>query len=93
MKTTTYFLLLLFLFLFTFSIKYSPVLAQSESEAVRDIADEKLRTGIEYYILPVVRGKRWWSHTSKQWERLMPARRNSRATRSIRWSPIDIYTS
>ncbi|OVA10735.1 Proteinase inhibitor I3 [Macleaya cordata] len=43
MKTLTS-LLLLSLFFFAFSIKYSPVLAQTELESVRDIAGDELQT-------------------------------------------------
>ncbi|OVA10714.1 Proteinase inhibitor I3 [Macleaya cordata] len=50
------FLVLLSLFLFAFSTTFSPVSAESAPEAVRDTKGDKLRAGVNYYILPVVRG-------------------------------------
>ncbi|KAF5739580.1 tumor-related protein [Tripterygium wilfordii] len=47
---------LLFLFLSIFALKYSGA-ADSGLDPVLDINGDKLQTGVEYYILPVVRGR------------------------------------
>ena len=57
MKSSSILLLLLPLLLFTFTIKSSPVLADNAPEAVRDTSGNEVRSGLEYYILPVTRGR------------------------------------
>ncbi|KAF8396294.1 hypothetical protein HHK36_017910 [Tetracentron sinense] len=53
----TAFLLVLLFLLSTLAITPSPVAADAASESVRDITGRKIRSGVDYYILPVVRGR------------------------------------
>ncbi|PIA36847.1 hypothetical protein AQUCO_03200069v1 [Aquilegia coerulea] len=56
MKMTLSFLFLLLL-IFMFNSAINMVLAESAPAAVRDITGRKVRSGVGYYILPVVRGR------------------------------------
>lgn len=58
MMTKTALLILLPVFLFAFAAKPFPARAAGAAhDPVLDIAGDKLRTGVDYYILPVIRGR------------------------------------
>ncbi|KAF5733966.1 hypothetical protein HS088_TW16G00407 [Tripterygium wilfordii] len=54
MKAT---LVVLFFLLFAFVIKLFPHAVDAAPDPVLDIAGKRLRTGVDYYILPVIRGR------------------------------------